>query len=168
MRRRGFEKISYEQFLKDWSEYIDISDEELCKEIYDSIKLPERKTAKSACYDVFSLFGIVLQPNEDFKFPTGFKAYMLDDEELKFHPRSGLGFKYVRLANQTGIGDSDYHNNEGNEGHYWVKLRNEGKHEIRIDIGDGIAQCEFQKYLLADDDDFVGNERVGGFGSTDK
>lgn len=166
MRRRGFEKISYNQFLKDWANYLDLDDDELCRSVYASIKLPSRATARSACYDVFSLFELELNPKDEFKFPTGFKSYMMDDEVLHFYARSGLGFKYVRLANQTGVGDSDYYNNTGNEGHYWVKIRNEGDNVIKINIGDGIAQCEFQKYLLADGDDFVGKERVGGFGST--
>lgn len=137
---------------------------------YDELKLPKRATLHSAGYDVFSPVGFVLEPGESVNVPTGFKAYMLEDEKLVFHPRSGLGFKYfVRLANTTGIGDSDYYNNSGNEGHYWVKIRNEGDDQVVIECGTAIAQCMFEKYLLADGDNFDNGEtRIGGFGSTGK
>lgn len=147
-------------------------DKETKKEIidsYESIQLPKRATSHSAGYDVYSTKSFVLYPNEDIKLPTGWKSYMLEDEKLVFHPRSGLGFKYyLRLANTTGVGDSDYYENEGNEGHYWVKVRNEGEQELIISVGDAIAQCIFEKYLLADNDSFEGKKRIGGLGSTSK
>lgn len=159
MITRGFEKISQEQFDKDFKDLDIIKLEE--------IKLPKRATARSAGYDIFSPIEFTLKPNEETLIPTGFKAYMLKDEVLKIYPRSSLGFKYfTRLANTVGIGDSDYYNAEKNEGHYWVKLRNEGEKELNIEKGEAIAQAIFQKYLLSDGDDFTGEERVGGFGST--
>jgi len=134
---------------------------------YNGIKLPERATSHSAGYDVFSVWDFTLLPKESIKIPTGWKSYMLPDEKIVFHPRSGLGFKYfIRLANTTGVGDSDYYNNEGNEGHYWVKIRNEGSETVKIKVGDAIAQCIFEKYLLADGDTFEGRKRIGGLGST--
>lgn len=177
MKQRGFKVISFVQWLLDrWN----MSEEQFDKiwsndyreqiiKSYESISLPKRATAHSAGYDVFSPFDFSLKPNEDIKIPTGWKAYMLEDEKLVFHPRSGLGFKYyIRLANTTGIGDSDYFDNESNEGHYWVKIRNEGYKEIHINKGDAIVQCIFEKYLLADNDNLTGEKRTGGFGSTDK
>lgn len=176
MRQRGFEVITFSQWLKDsWAmndeayEKLDQKTQEEINKSYESIQLPRRATSQSAGYDVYSTKTFTLYPNEDIKLPTGWKSYMLQDEKLVFHPRSGLGFKYyLRLANTTGIGDSDYYNNEGNEGHYWVKIRNEGEKEVTIEIGDAIAQCIFEKYLLADNDSFEGNKRIGGFGSTSK
>lgn len=160
VRQRGFEEISKKQFGKDF-DGLDVN--------YSDIQLPKRGTAKSAGYDVFAPFHIILRPGEDIKFPTGIKAYMLDDEVLFALPRSGQGFKYyIRLANTEGVIDSDYYNNADNEGHMWVKIRNEGNKIFDIEKGTAIAQFIFQKYLLADGDSFKGEERIGGFGSTDK
>lgn len=149
---RGFEFISEEQQVKD-----SVKPE----------KLPKRGTALSAGYDCFSPIDFTLNPGEDIKVPTGIKAYMLNDEYLAALPRSGHGFKfYLRLANTKGIIDADYYNNSGNEGHIWVKIRNEGKEPLTIKVGEGMCQLIFQKYLIIDGDSFSGEERDGGFGST--
>jgi dUTP pyrophosphatase len=154
---RGFEKVSKEQFLKDT-----FGNEQL----YDEIKLPKRATAKSAGYDCYSLYNFELQPNGEIKIGTGIKAYMQNDEVLKAYPRSGLGFKYyTRLANTIGVIDADY-TFADNEGHIWVKLRNEGNKILYINKGEAICQFIFEKYLLADGDSFEGEKRIGGFGST--
>ncbi len=154
---RGFEHVSGKQWQKDFNAIAPLPN------------LPSRATAHSAGYDVFSSMDFSLEPSEEIKIPTGFKAYMQPDEFLMFVPRSGLGFKYyTRLANTIGVGDSDYYNNDGNEGHYWVKIRNEGDKTLQVKFGDAIAQAVFQKYLIVDNDDFSGEKRVGGFGSTNK
>ena len=94
--------------------------------------------------------------------------YNLDNEVLKAYPRSGHGFKYyIRLANTVGIIDADYIESE-NEGHIWVKLRNEGDKRFTLELGQAMCQVMFQKYLLADDDFSHGEKRNGGFGSTTK
>lgn len=159
-RTRGFELISENQFEKDFQD-INIK--------YTELKLPKRATARAAGYDIYSTIDFKLEPEEDIKLPTGFKAYMLEDESLELYPRSSMGFKYyIRIANTIGLGDSDYYNCESNEGHYFIKLRNEGSKTWEVKKGDAIAQGVFRKYLLADNDDFIGEERVGGFGSTNK
>lgn len=157
---RGFRFISKEQFEKDFKG---------TGVKYGNLKLPKRGTKKSAGYDIFAPFTITLEPEEEIKVPTGIEAYMLDDEVLKVFPRSGHGFKfYIRLANTVGIIDADYIESD-NEGHIWVKLRNEGDKLCVIEAGTGMCQVMFQKYLLADGDDFViGEQRNGGFGSTNK
>lgn len=160
MKQRGFEKISREQFDKD---FINIGI------TYEELKLPKRATAKSAGYDCYSPCDIYLKPNEEINLPTGIKSYMLDDEVLLAFPRSGHGFKYyIRLANTQGVIDADFYNNEGNEGNIRVKIRNEGNKNFSIKKGDAFCQFIFQKYLLADGDDFTGDERKGGIGSTNK
>lgn len=160
---RGFEKISLEQFEKDFETY-----SKPLSEHYKDIRLPKRATALSACYDVFLPYDIKLEPNENVKIPTGIKSYMLDDEVLLAYPRSGHGFKYfIRIANTTPIIDADYIQAK-NEGHIWIKIRNEGNKVFEIKKGDAFVQLMFQKYLLADGDNFDGEQRTGGFGSTDK
>jgi len=160
---RGFELISKEQVMNDFE--LGEDTEEHC--LSDILKLPQRATAKSAGYDFFSPFKFTLAPNQSIKIPTGIKAYMGDDEVLKVFPRSSLGFKYhLRISNTTGIIDSDYYNNDDNEGHIFIKIRNEGNKPIDIDKGEAFAQGIFEKYLIADGDSFEGNERKGGIGST--
>ena len=160
--KRGFEKISKEQWVKDSENFYYYKEDN-----YDEIILPKRATAKSAGYDIFAPYDIVLDAGCSIKVCTGIKSYMLDDERLSIYPRSGLGFKFfLRLANTVGIVDSDYFNNERTEGHIYIKIRNEGDYQILIKKGEAFAQAIFEKYLLADGDDYTGAERKGGLGST--
>ena len=162
MRKRGFEKITSEQIEEDISKK---PFGNLVKKV--DIKLPKRATSQSAGYDIFTIKGFGLKPGKEIKLPTGIKAYMQPDEVLKIYPRSSLGFRYyARLANSTGLIDADYYGNEDNEGHIWVKIRNESDEEMAIQKGEAICQAVFQKYLLADGDSFDGDERKGGIGST--
>ena len=159
---RGFEKVSFDQYVKD----VGGERHELAEEYLD-IKLPRRATAKSAGYDIYSPFSFELNPGETIKIPTGIKAYMQDDEVLKIHIRSSIGFKYdVVLSNVTGIIDADFYNNPNTEGHIWIKLINHGDKTLSINKGEAIAQGIFEKYLKADNDKPVKDERVGGIGST--
>lgn len=155
-RTRGFEIISKEQYNKDFDKNMEIQ-----------IKLPKRSTKESAGYDVYAPFEIHLKPNEDVKIPTGLRAYMKQGEVLLVFPRSGLGFKYyTRIANTIGVIDSDYYNSD-NEGHIFVKIRNEGDKELNIKRGEAFCQMIFMPFLLVDGDSFDnGNVRNGGFGST--
>ena len=148
---RCFQKISFEQFKKDIKDDI---------ELYNSYELPKRKTTSSAGYDFIALEDTVLSPGEIKKIPTGVKVKMLGDEVLFIIVRSSMGFKYnVRLTNQIGVIDSDYYNNESNEGHIWLSLQNEGDKEFIIKKGDGISQGIFMKYLTIGDN--VDDKRDG-------
>ncbi len=161
MKKRGFVKITYDQFKKDVSKFNNN------KDLFDNIKLPERKTIESAGYDFYSLLDFILKPGEIIKIPTAIKAYMGKDEYLTIIIRSSIGFKYnIRLTNQVGVIDSDYFNNEDNEGHIWISLQNEGKDNWTVNKGDRIVQGIFQKYLISEEEDSVSNKRKGGFGST--
>lgn len=161
MKLRGFEFISTEQAIKDFGEDLLLVTEP---------KLPQRGTKASAGYDIYAPYDIILKPNEEINVPTGLKAYMQLGEVLMAFPRSGLGFKYYcRLANTVGVIDQDYYNNPKNEGHMFVKIRNEGDKEMLIKQGDGMCQMIFMPFLLADEDSFDnGADRSGGFGSTTK
>ena len=156
---RGFEKISQEQWNKD------------CKngyqKYYDNVIIPQRKTSHSAGYDFFSPFDFTLGAGEDIKVPTGIKSYMEEDEFLSIYPRSSLAFKYyLRLANNVAVIDCDYYNNKDNDGHIFIKIKNEGLSEINITMGMSFAQGIFQKYYLIDGDNYNGDQRIGGIGST--
>ena len=79
-----------------------------------------------------------------------------------------MGFKYnVRMCNQIGIIDSDYYNNETNEGHIWVALQNQGTKDYTIQKGEAYCQGIFINYLITDDDVST-QKRVGGIGSTER
>jgi len=157
---RKFEKISFEQFKKDIAEDI---------ELYNLYQLPRRSTKYSAGYDFFSVIEFTLKPGESLKIPTGVKFSMESDEMLMLLIRSSQGFKYnVRLCNQVGIFESDYYNNQDNEGHSWIKLQNEGKEDYVVKIGDAIAQGIFTKFLTVDDEEEINETRKGGIGSTTK
>jgi dUTP pyrophosphatase len=161
-RYRGFEKISFDQYVKD----VGAERYELAEEYLD-IKLPRRATKKSAGYDFYSPFYFQLAPGETIKIPTGVKAYMQDNEMLDIRIRSSLGFKYdVTISNSAPVIDADYYNNKNNEGHIWIKLINHGDKTLEIDKGEAFAQGIFSTYLVTDDDKPVNEDRTGGIGST--
>ena len=142
---RYFEKISFEQFKKD------ISDD---KELYDNYSLPKRSTKNSAGYDFKTLTSFTLKKGERKKIPLGVKVKLESDEVLMIFVRSSMGFKYnIRLCNQVGIIDSDYYNNQDNEGHIWICLQNEGEEDFNILENDNICQGIFVKYLTVDNEE---------------
>jgi dUTP pyrophosphatase len=162
-----FEKVSFEQFKKDWIDTFDAMSVEDIKVVYDEIKLPKRATCGSAGHDFYSPIYFNLPPNRTIIIPTGIRCLMEDGWVLKLYPRSGLGFKYrLQLNNTVGIIDEDYAYSD-NEGHIFMKLTNssnEGK-VLSINAGEGIAQGIFVEYGVTIDDD-VDTIRNGGFGST--
>ncbi len=157
---RKFEKISFKQWKKD----INSSREE-----YEAFELPKRHTKYSAGYDFKSPIDCVIPPGEIKKIPTGIKIMMNEDEMMMLVVRSSTGFKYnVRLTNQVGIFESDFYNNETNEGHAMVSLQNEGKEDFVIKKGDRIVQGIFVKFLMVDDEEEIVSVRKGAIGSTNK
>lgn len=183
-----FEKVSFEQFKKDFLNtlggwflvYIDVlpfsfndpdstAVETKIREIYDNIKLPKRGTVSSAGYDFFAPFKIHIEPGKEILMPTGIRVFIDDGWVLQCYPRSGLGFKYrMQLNNTVGIIDGDYVFSD-NEGHIMAKFTNDGNENKTIDIdeGKGYMQGIFVQYGITKDDDADGI-RNGGFGSTTK
>lgn len=155
---RKFEKISLKQFIKDTG---------LTEKEYNEITLPHRATPQSAGYDFHILEDLTLKPGEIKKVPTAIKASMNSDEVLMIYIRSSLGFKYnMRMCNQTGIIDSDYYNNEDNEGHIFIAIQNEGQETVNLKENERFAQGIFIKYLTTDDEEEITSTRTGGIGST--
>lgn len=163
-----FEKVSFEQFEKDFSK--NFPEIEHVKKIYDSIKLPKRATTGSAGYDFFAPTELVIEKGSSLLIPTGIRSKIEDGWVLKIYPRSGLGFKHrVQLDNTVGIIDADYYNSS-NEGHIMIKLScdaHDDGHKVTVDAGDGFAQGIFLQFGITLDDDADG-VRDGGFGSTTK
>lgn len=162
-----FEKVSFEQFKKDWKSEYPRTPEETIRKIYEGIKLPRRATKGSAGYDFFAPETFSLNPGETRKILTGIRVRMEDGWVLKLYPRSGLGFKYrMQFNNTVGIIDSDYYDSD-NEGHIQAKITNdsrEGK-SMTVEAGTGFSQGIFVEYGITVDDE-VNDVRNGGFGST--
>ena len=97
---------------------------------------------------------------------TGIKAYMKNDEVLHLHVRSSMAKRALVLANSVGVVDSDYYNNEDNEGHIFFALWNFSDKPVEIKRWDKIGQGVFSKFLTADTPS-TNKIRKGGFGSTD-
>lgn len=153
---KEYEKIA---FWNDW-DFLD----------YTELKLPRRATKGSAGYDFFSPISFVLNPGETIKIPTGIKCSLNTGNVLLLFPRSSYGFKYrMQLDNTVGVIDSDYYNNESNEGHIFFKITNDGKagKPLVVNKGDAFAQGIIMPFILTDDDDAIGT-RSGGIGSTSK
>jgi dUTP pyrophosphatase len=151
------------------------------------LPLPKRSTAYSAGYDICVICPKTLEYMEQgysladawnmtgskdrivtdthgVKLPTGIKAYMQPDEYLAVHIRSSMGIKRgFKLSNCVGIIDSDYYNNNDNEGHIKIAL-DTMIFEFREPMV-RICQGIFSKYLVADNDD-ADTVRNGGIGST--
>lgn len=152
MRQRGFEVVKgYED---------------------KEINLPVRKTKFSAGYDFEAGEDTVVPSFKKGDNPTliktGIKAYMLDDEMLCLYNRSSNPKKKgLILANSVGIVDKDYYGNQDNDGHIMFAFYNIKDEDVVIKKGEAIGQGIFEKYLKADDDS-TNEERISGFGSTDK
>lgn len=134
------------------------------------INLPERKTKCSAAYDLEAAEDVVIPSFKKGMKPvlvgTGLKAYMQEDEVLYLYAKSsGFGKKGIVLSNAVGVVDSDYYENEDNDGHIMLSIINLKDEDLYIKKGDAIGQALFAKYLKADEDNAVA-ERRGGFGST--
>ncbi len=174
-----FEKVSWEEFLKDWidtfpemAKYGKVEYEHVIKDVYDNIRLPERKTKGSAGYDFCCPCDLTLRPGETVKIPTGIRVCIEEGWVLKCYPRSSMGFKYrLQLDNTVGIIDSDYYNAK-NEGHIFFKITNDSKENVEnkvleISNEDTFVQGIFIPFGITTDDEADGI-RVGGIGSTTK
>lgn len=135
------------------------------------INLPKRSTKNAAGYDIEAAEDIVIpmwKPGtKPTLIPTGLKAYCEPDEWYMLANRSSGPKKGFLMANSIGIIDSDYYENESNDGHFYFAYFNCSDHDVEVKKGDVIGQVVFMKYLTTDDDNASGT-RKGGFGSTDK
>ena len=148
---------------------------EVCKGFEDKdITLPERKTKNAVAYDieaaedtvipsiwktVFSNVSKFLKGDKDFEafkptlVKTGVKAYFLEDEALFLATKSSYpGKKGLLLANSIGIVESDYYNNQDNDGHLMYAYYNLFPFDVTIKKHEPAGQAFFQKFLTIDND----------------
>ena len=148
--------------------YFEVVKDEFRKHGNVEIKLPVRGDKRSAGYDFITPVDIELDPGERKLIFTDVKAFMQDDEVLELHVRSSIGCEGIILQHCTGIIDSSYFNNQKNDGNIGIPLWNTSDHKITINAGVRVVQGVFKKYLIADNDQYINEERVGGFGSSGK
>lgn len=146
--------------------------EEFLKYGVDSktLKRPFRATKHAVAYDCFSPIDITIPPESTELVFINFKAYCEEDEGFILASTSGLGKKGIILANGIGIVESDYADNESNDGNIGFLLHNLNKTPYEVKKGDKIGQIFFFKFLITDDDAETNPNvvRKGGFGSTSK
>lgn len=128
--------------------------------------LPRRETTHAAGYDLKAAESVIIEPGKIALVPTGVKAYMNEDEVLYLYDRSSNPKKKgIVLINSVGVIDSDYYNNESNEGLIFAQFQNITHQPVSIPRGERIMQGVFMKFLKTDDD-VSGGTRTGGIGST--
>ena len=141
---------------------------ELVSSYEDDALLPKRATKHSAGYDFKAAERTIIPPGKIALVPTGIKASMETDEVLLLFDRSSNPRKRgIVLSNSVGVIDSDYYNNESNEGHIYGLFTNITDHDVIIEYGDAIMQGVFVNFKLTNNDNST-NTRIGGFGSTGK
>lgn len=166
-----FEKVSFEQYLKDRM-FIDAVSEEnenfetsYKNEVFEdwkNIKLPKRSTSGAAGYDFYMPHTSAVGP-KSIMVPTGIRVKMNESWVFMLFPRSGLGTKYkTALDNTVGIIDSDYYYSD-NEGHIMAKIHSETPFCIHQD--ERFIQGVFVPYGVAENGN-TDTIRSGGLGST--
>lgn len=183
-----FEKISYEQWRKDFHDVPmycgdSATKDAVCKAAYDHIQLPKRGTPGSAGYDFYLPYTMTERVRElsneynDNNYnsgtlimlPTGIRWIVENVEEpvvLKLYIRSSMAVKRgFHLANGTGIIDADYYLSK-NEGHIMIPLVVPQLPFVIDELQTRIVQGIISDYYTVDNDAVVEDERNGGFGST--
>lgn len=160
---RGFKEVS--DANKKYGEQVKLHGKEIV--VFPETTLPTRADAKSAGYDFYTPVDVKVLPQSKQIVWTNVKAYMQDDEVLQLFVRSSIGIKHdCVLANGTGIIDASYFNNADNEGNIGICLVNRTGQTKEFKAGERIAQGIFVKYLTADEDVSLSDERKGGIGSS--
>ena len=168
-----FEKISvkeFEKYLYDNKPALK-SDSQIKVDVdyfVNSMPLPVRSTSGSAGFDITAPVTILIPAHGSAKVPTGIKVKLDKDKFLAVYIRSSYANKKdLELKNQVSIIDSDYYNNESNEGHIIEYVKNNSDKNIVIEQGSRFCQGIIQQFFIVENDEYdKGNKRTGGFGST--
>lgn len=135
------------------------------------VKLPKRSTTGSAGYDFYynDIEDTIIKPKEIVYVKTGVKVKFDNDIALLLLNRSSNPKKKgLILANGVGLVDSDYYNNEDNEGEIAFAFYNITDNDVIIKNGDKLGQGLFVPYAKLNLEENPENTRTGGFGSTGK
>ena len=169
-----FEKVSVKEFSRSIRSCMKPGEtERIFQEKIDyfenNLTVPMRSTGGSAGYDFICPFDVCIKPGEIAKIPTGIKVELDKDKFLGIYIRSSFGTKRnLELTNKVCIIDSDYYNNERNEGHILEFVRNNNNVPVAIKQGEAFCQGIIQTFFTVEGDEYgKGPKRVGGIGSTD-
>lgn len=155
MKVAEFMKVSYAEYQK----YQGLT-------AYENLSLPKRMTKDSAGYDFYLPKDVIMEKKSTCLVPTGCKVKMKSGWVLLVFIRSGIALKHnLLLTNGVAVIDADYYNNEQNEGHIFLSLRNDSDLPVTLKAGQRICQGIFVKYGVGKDK--TNKTRTGGFGSTD-
>ena len=141
------------------------------KRLDERAVLPERKTDGAACFDIRTLDDIYLRTlNASDKATivhTGLAFEIPEGYHMKVFLRSSVGLNtHLRLANQTGIIDSDY------RGELRLLVENPAREPVDIKAGTRIAQVMIEKNIPTSFSEVkeLGETKrgKGGLGSTGK
>lgn len=137
--------------------------------IVTDMQIPKYATPGSAGFDLYcnNQDVIIAKPYELVSIPTGLKVQIPQGYFGAIYPRSSAGIKLrVRLANTTGIIDSDY------RGEIIIFIINEGEKDLVINNGDRLCQMVIQPYIQVDFEPVGSLDETqrgeGGIGSTGK
>lgn len=169
-----FEKVSVKEFSKCVRSCMKPGEtERIFQEKIDyfenKMTVPMRSTGGSAGYDFICPYDVYIKPGEIANIPTGIKVELDKDKFLGIYIRSSFGTKRnLELTNKVCIIDSDYYNNERNEGHILEFVRNNNDVPVTIKQGEAFCQGIIQTFFTVEGDEYgKGPKRVGGIGSTD-
>lgn len=128
-------------------------------------ELPTYGSASAACFDIRTTTGGIVEAKDSALFSTGLSFEIPEGWAMMVYSRSGHGFKHgIRLANATGIIDSDY------RGEAMVRLTNDGGKAYEVQPGERVAQAMLipaPAVSIEEVDELSATERgEGGFGST--
>jgi len=136
------------------------------KKLHPNAVIPQYATTGAACFDLVSVNEVMIIPGrEHVALKTGLAFEIPQGYVMMVYSRSGHGFKNgIRLANGTGVIDSDY------RGEVMVKMHNDGSTALLVTAGERIAQAmiipALQVELQVVDELSDTDRGSGGFGST--
>lgn len=136
------------------------------KKLVPQAKIPKMMSKEAAGLDLFVSDSVTLFPMRVYTVHTGIAVSIPKGYHLELHIRSSWGAKGIRLANCTGIIDSDY------RGEIKLIVINDTKDVYYAPEGERIAQMILVKdpaFNLKEVEDLDQTERGnGGFGSTNE
>ena len=133
------------------------------------LPLPQYETAGSFGFDISARLDTTIEPQTLGLIPGNIIVKCPAERALLILPRSST-FRKTTLVFPHSIGliDQDYC---GVDDEIMIQVYNLGKAPVTIKRGEKIAQGLFMQTAIADftevDEDFLGKDSRGGFGSTD-
>lgn len=130
--------------------------------------LPQYETLGASGMDVRANQPVTIRPGETTIIPTGMFVAIPEGFEIQVRPRSGQSRKTkLRIPNAPGTVDSDYRGEMG------IIAENIGASEIKIGLGDRVAQIVLQRVPQIEWSEVALQSQLsrtvrgeGGFGST--